>query len=159
MHATVRKPPFCAAIVLAVSRAVFLLALVVQCIPSWGGYPPMVPILQPYQVVSPDGTWVLDVKPGNREASGPAATTLTNVKTGRIAWKRMLPYTFWQCCVNDDGVVGGFAYTKDDPYRRQCLHLIWSLIRGGLQSIVGQGITIHHRGIRLRRITIGSRSG
>lgn len=112
MNASVRKDPFRAAIVLAASRAVFLLALMVQCIPSWAGYPPMVPILQPYQVVSPNGTWVLDVKPGNREASGPAATTLTNVKTGRIAWKRMLPYTFWQCCVNDDGVVGGFAYTK-----------------------------------------------
>ena len=72
----------------------------------------MVPILQPYQVVSPDGTWVLDVKPGNREAAGPGATTLTHTKTGQIAWKRMLPYTFWQCCVNNDGVVGGYAYTK-----------------------------------------------
>ena len=112
MNGNRRDAPFRVALVLVISRAVFLVALIIQCIPSWAGYPPMVPILQPYQVSSPDGTWVLDVKPGNREAAGPAATTLTNAKTGQIAWKRMLPYTFWQCCVNNDGVVGGYAYTK-----------------------------------------------
>ncbi len=72
----------------------------------------MVPILQPYQVTSPGGRWVLDVIPSNREGSGPAATSLTNTKTGEIAWKQILPYTFWQSCVNDDGKVAGFAYTK-----------------------------------------------
>ncbi len=79
---------------------------------SPAGYPPMVPTLQPYRVSSPQGTWQLDVKPCNREGAGPATTTLTNSATGEIAWKRMLPYTFWQCCVNEAGVVGGYAYTK-----------------------------------------------
>jgi hypothetical protein len=86
--------------------------LALSPLPSSGGYPPMAPILQPYQVVSPEGTWRLDVKPGNRGGAGPADTTLMNVKTGEVAWKRMLPYTFWQCCVNEEGVVGGFAYTE-----------------------------------------------
>jgi hypothetical protein len=89
-----------------------LFVLVIQCMPSWAGYPPMVPVFQPYRVVSPDRTWFLDVKPGNREAAGPAVTTLTHSKTGEVSWKRTLPYTFWQCCVNDDGIVGGYAYTK-----------------------------------------------
>jgi hypothetical protein len=63
-------------------------------------------------VVSPNGTWQLNVKPGNRIAEGSALTTLTNKKTGEIAWKQMLPYTFWQCCVNEKGIVAGYAYTK-----------------------------------------------
>ena len=89
-----------------------LLAFLIQCLPTWAGYGPTVRTLQPYQVVSPNGTWRLDVKPGNREGAGPALTTLTNATTGEIAWKTMLPYTFWQSCVNDDGTVGGYAYTK-----------------------------------------------
>lgn len=80
----------------------------------------MAPTLQPYQVVSPEGTWRLEVKPGNPQGAGPADTALTNMKSGEVAWKRMLPYTFWQCCVNEEGVVGGFAYTggplgENDP--------------------------------------------
>lgn len=93
---------------------VFLVATLLAffTLPSSGGYPPTAPALQPYQVVSPEGTWRLEVKPENREGAGPAATTLTNVKSGEISWKRMLPYTYWQCCVSEEGVVGGFAYTK-----------------------------------------------
>jgi len=82
------------------------------CLPSWAGYLPTAETLQPYQVESPEGIWRLEVKPGNREGAGPAATTLTNLRTGEVAWKRMLPYTFWQCCVNAKGIVGGYAYTK-----------------------------------------------
>lgn len=85
---------------------------IITCLPASAGYPPMVPLLQPFQVVSSEGTWQLDVKPSNREGSGAALTTLTNKKTGIVAWKQMLPYTFWQCCVNEKGIVGGYAYTK-----------------------------------------------
>ena len=81
-------------------------------LPAAAGYPPMVPTLQPYRVVSPQGKWRLDVTPSNRQGAGPALTTLTNITTAEVVWKRMLPYTFWQCCVNDEGIVGGFAYTK-----------------------------------------------
>ena len=142
-----------------------LLALLVQCTSLWAGYPPMVPVLQPYQVASPDGTWVLDVKPGNREAAGPAATTLTNARTGEIAWKRMLPYTFWQSCVNDDGVVGGFAYTKgvmgeNDPSKDAGNFIVAFLDVQGVQiheestrrtpSSVGMGYFVPtHRAYRL----------
>ena len=96
----------------------FLMAFLIHgmlaflCLPSWAGYLPTAGTLQPYQVDSPEGTWRLEVKPGNREGAGPAATTLTNLRTGEIAWKRILPYTFWQCCVNAKGIVGGYAYTK-----------------------------------------------
>lgn len=76
------------------------------------GYPPYVPTLQPYQVASPDGTYVLEVKPTSRHGSGPGATTLTNRKTGEVVWKSELPFTFWQACVNDKGIVGGYAYSK-----------------------------------------------
>lgn len=86
--------------------------LAIFSLPSVAGYPPTVRTLQPYQVTSPKGTWRLDVKPDNREGAGSASTTLTNLKTGEIAWRRQLPYTFWQCCVNEKGVVGGYAYTK-----------------------------------------------
>lgn len=85
---------------------------IITCLSASAGYPPMVPLLQPYQVVSSEGTWQLDVKPGNREGSGAALTTLTNKKTGIVAWKQMLPYTFWQCCVNENGAIGGYAYSK-----------------------------------------------
>ncbi len=81
-------------------------------LPLSAGYPPMVPTLQPYYVVSPQGKWRIDVKPSNRAGAGPALTTLTNITTAEVVWKRMLPNTFWQCCVNDEGIVGGFAYTK-----------------------------------------------
>lgn len=112
----------------------------------------MVPALQPYQATSPDGTWILDVKPGNREAAGPAATTLTNAKTGEIAWKRMLPYTFWQCCVNDDGVVGGFAYTKgvmgeNDP-NKDAGHFIVTFLDV-------QGAQIHEESTRRTPSSVG----
>jgi hypothetical protein len=80
-------------------------------LPASAGYPPMVPTLQPYRVISPQGKWRLDVTPSNRQGSGPATTTLTNVNTGEIAWKQTLPYTFWQSCVNEEGIVGGYAYT------------------------------------------------
>lgn len=86
--------------------------LALSPLPSSGGYPPTAPTLQPYQIVSPEGTWRLEIKPGNRQGAGPADTTLTNTKSGEVAWKRMLPYTFWQCCVNEEGIVGGFAYTE-----------------------------------------------
>jgi len=29
-----------------------------------------------------------------------------------VVWKRELPFTFWQACVNDDGIVGGCGYSK-----------------------------------------------
>ena len=106
------KTPLAGVLALFISRTLLLLAIVIPCGLSWAGYPPTVPVFQPYQVTSPDGTWVLDVKPGNHLAAGPATTTLTNTKTGEIAWKRMLPYTFWQCCVNNEGIVAGYAYTK-----------------------------------------------
>lgn len=80
----------------------------------------MVPTLQPYQVSSPEGSWLLDVKPSHRYGSGPSSATLIHKKTGEIAWKQELPFTFWQCCVNEDGYVGGYGYTKGpmggDPY-------------------------------------------
>lgn len=77
-----------------------------------GGYPPHVPVLQPYQVVSPKGTYLLEVKPGQRYGSGPCMAVLTKRDTEEIAWKRELPFTFWQACVNDAGDVGGFGYSK-----------------------------------------------
>jgi hypothetical protein len=72
----------------------------------------MLPTLQPYEVVSPEGRWRLEVKPGERNGSGPAMTSLINAGTGEIVWKQMLPYTFWQCCVNEEGIVAGYGYTK-----------------------------------------------
>ena len=80
-------------------------------LPASAGYLLMVPTLQPYRVISPQGKWRLDVTPSNRQGSGSAITTLTNVSTGEIAWKQTLPFTFWQSCVNEEGVVGGYAYT------------------------------------------------
>lgn len=80
--------------------------------PASAGYLPMIPTLQPYQVISPGGVWRLDVKPSRRDGAGPALTTLTRVSNQEVIWKRMLPYTFWQSCVDDNGVVGGFAYTQ-----------------------------------------------
>lgn len=80
--------------------------------PSWAGYPVMVPTLQPYEVLSPNGTWRLEIKPSDRQGAGPAFTSLVRVETGEVAWKQMLPFTFWQCCVNEEGVVAGYAYTK-----------------------------------------------
>lgn len=112
MNVSIRKNIFCVAWVFARLREVFIFTFLLTCIPLWASSPPMISIIQPYQVTSPNGKWIFDVKPSNRKAVGPAATTLTNVETGEIAWKRTLPYTFWQCCVNDRGVVGGFAYTK-----------------------------------------------
>jgi hypothetical protein len=79
--------------------------------------PVMIPILQPYQAVSPKGTWLLDVKPSDRYGSGSSTTTLSNKNTGEIVWTKELPYTFWQCCVTDDGFVGGYGYSKGLEFR------------------------------------------
>lgn len=91
-------------------RLIFLSLILTSSLRA--GYAPYVPTLQPYQVVSPDGTYQIEVKPTTRFGSGPGATTLTNRKTGEVAWKRELPFTFWQACVNDQGIVGGYAYSK-----------------------------------------------
>lgn len=94
-------------------REALLLALsLISASSLRAGYPPYVPTLQPYQVASPDGTYVLEVKPTSRHGSGPGATTLSNRKTGEVVWKSELPFTFWQACVNDKGIVGGYAYSK-----------------------------------------------
>jgi hypothetical protein len=73
--------------------------------------PPPVADLQPYRILSPAGTRVLEVQPSSRHGAGPSHATLEDTVTGEIIWKRKLPYTFWQACVNDDGIVGGFGYT------------------------------------------------
>ena len=73
--------------------------------------PPFVPDLQPYQIISPNGTRVLLVEPSSRDGEGPGTTTLTNRTTGEVIWKRKLPYTFRQACVNNAGYVGGFGFT------------------------------------------------
>jgi len=84
----------------------------IMAIPAEASSGPMIPTLQPYQVVSPKGTWLLDVKPSDRHGGGPSSATLSNKNTGEIVWKQELPYTFWQCCVTDDGFVGGYGYSK-----------------------------------------------
>ena len=89
-----------------------LLVISVLAPSAYAGYPVMVPTLQPYKVSSADGTWLLDVKPTHRYGSGPSSVTLIHQKTGEVAWKQELPFTYWQCCVNNDGHVGGYGYTK-----------------------------------------------
>jgi len=76
------------------------------------GYPPYVPTLQPYQAVSPNGIYLFEVKPSHRYGSGPSLAILTKRDAKEIAWKRELPFTFWQACVDNDGTVGGFGYSK-----------------------------------------------
>ncbi len=76
------------------------------------GFPPYVPVLQPYQTVSPNGVYLFEVKPSQRYGAGPCTAVLTNTKSKECVWKRELPFTFWQSCVNDDGIVGGFGYSK-----------------------------------------------
>lgn len=68
--------------------------------------------MQPFQVTSPDGAYLLEVKPTHRFGSGPCTGTLSKQDTKEIVWKRELPFTFWQACVSNDGKVGGFAYSK-----------------------------------------------
>lgn len=97
-----------------------LLALFAMAPAVHAGYPVRVPSLQPYQVRSADGTWLLDVKPSHRYGSGPSTATLIRQETGEVKWKQELPFTFWQCCVNEEGYVGGYGYTKGpmggEPY-------------------------------------------
>ena len=91
----------------------FLTALLVvyaQVCPA--GYRPRVPTLQPFQITSPDGAYLFEVKPTHRYGSGPSMATLSKGGTKEVVWKRELPFTFWQACVNNDGKVGGFAYSK-----------------------------------------------
>ena len=90
----------------------YLLAILLLVVPSFSqaGYPPYVPMLQPYRITSPNGTYLFEVKPSNPDGTGPCMVALTIKDTKECVWKRKLPFTFWQACVADDGVVLGFGY-------------------------------------------------
>lgn len=90
----------------------FCVIAMILALPALGGYGVTVPILQPYQVSSDNGAWLLDVQPSHRYGKGPSTAKLIRKETGEIAWKQELPFTFWQCCVSDEGHVGGYAYSN-----------------------------------------------
>ena len=90
----------------------FCVITMILALPALGGYGVTVPILQPYQVSSDNGAWLLDVQPSHRYGKGPSTAKLIRKETGEIAWKQELPFTFWQCCVSDEGHVGGYAYSN-----------------------------------------------
>ena len=95
------------------ARSALLVAVLFLLSPLRGSASSPTPVgdLQPYRVVSPRGLYQLDISPSTPNGAGSCIAQLTKVQDREIVWKRKLPYTFWQACVNDKGSVGGFGYT------------------------------------------------
>lgn len=67
------------------------------------------PTLDPTLHHSPSGEYSLLVDPGDRYGRGGATYRLTC--RDREVWSRPLPFTLWEACVSDAGMVGGYGYT------------------------------------------------
>jgi hypothetical protein len=92
-------------------RIASLLSVIVCCtIQSEGTAqeaPP--PTLNPKKYASPSGRYLLFVNPSDLFGRGQAAYGLT--REGREVWSAEKPYTLWDACVGDDGLVTGYAYS------------------------------------------------
>jgi sugar lactone lactonase YvrE len=85
------------------------LGLLVLASPSSAHAHGLIPILNPKEYVSPSGDYRLYVDPSHRYGGGKAKYRLT--KKGVEVWAGERPFTLWQAGVDDDGTVGGYAYT------------------------------------------------
>src|SRR4051794_32349762 len=67
------------------------------------------PTLNPKNHASPSGKYSLFVNPSDLHGRGKASYRLT--LDGREVWSAEKPYTLWEACVADDGLVAGYAYS------------------------------------------------
>src|SRR4051795_9969743 len=67
------------------------------------------PTLNPKDYASPSGKYSLFVNPSDLYGRGKASYRLT--LEGREVWSAEKPYTLWEACVADDGLVTGYAYS------------------------------------------------
>jgi hypothetical protein len=67
------------------------------------------PTLNPKSYASPSGRYSMFVNPSDLYGRGKATYRLT--LEGRQVWSGEKPYTLWDACVGDDGVVAGYAYS------------------------------------------------
>jgi hypothetical protein len=68
------------------------------------------PTLNPRRYASPSGRYSLFANPGDLQGRGKAAYALS--LAGREVWSAEKPYTLWEACVTDDGLVAGYAYSQ-----------------------------------------------
>ncbi len=73
-------------------------------------------VLDPKTYTSPSGQFKLVVDPSDMNGAGSATYRLK--RDGREVWSASKPFTLWDACVTDEGVVGGYAYSKGfDAFR------------------------------------------
>jgi hypothetical protein len=90
--------------------ALLFYGLIFSSIQGWAAAeegPP--PTLNPKTYASPSGKYALFVNPSDLYGRGKASYRLT--LNGGEVWSAEKPYTFWEACVTDNGLVGGYAYS------------------------------------------------
>lgn len=91
-------------------RGVLVAWLAVAC--ACHGAPSEAGDLQPATYLSSSGKYALSVDPGERTGAGSGQHEL---KAGtKTLWSKRLPFTLREAVVTDDGIVGGYAYSRGE---------------------------------------------